>query len=44
MVWDRDHHHLEIEVFPSGRYDWFYRDRQTERYWGEEDCTVGGYS
>lgn len=26
MSWDRDQHHLEIEVMPSGKYLWFYRD------------------
>lgn len=27
MSWNRDRHYLEIEVHPSGEYDWFYRDR-----------------
>jgi hypothetical protein len=27
MSWNRGRHYLEIEVHPSGEYDWFYRDR-----------------
>lgn len=44
MVWDRERHHLEIEISPSGRYDWFYRDRQADKHWDGENCTVGDYS
>lgn len=44
MAWDRDRHYFELEVSPSARYDWFYRDHEENRYWGEEDCTVGSYS
>jgi hypothetical protein len=31
--WDRDNHHLECEVFPDGRVEWFYRDRATGALW-----------
>lgn len=44
MAWDRDRHYFELEVSPSGRYDWFYRDHEEDRYWGAEGCTVGSYS
>lgn len=44
MVWDNERHHLEFEVSPSGRYDWFYRDRETDRYTGAEDSAIGNYS
>jgi len=44
MAWDRDRHYFELEVSPSGRYDWFYRDHEEDTYWGAEDCTVGSYS
>jgi len=44
MAWDRDRHYFEVEVFSSGRYDWFYRDHDEDSYWGAEDCTVGSYS
>lgn len=36
LVWDHGRHHLLAEILPSGRYDWFYRDRQTGRLAGEE--------
>ena len=36
LVWDRGRHHLQIEIFEDGSYDWFYRDRRNETYLGEE--------
>ncbi len=36
LVWDRDRHHLEVEIFQDGTYDWFYRDRRSEAYLGDE--------
>lgn len=27
LVWDRDHHHLEVTVGLDGSTDWFYRNR-----------------
>jgi hypothetical protein len=43
MVWDRGPHHLQIEVFPGGRYDWFYRNRDTEGLQSEENLALGSY-
>ncbi len=43
MVWDRGPHHLQIEVFSGGRYDWFYRNRDTEGLQAEENLTLGSY-
>lgn len=40
MSWDRGHHHLEIELMSSGRYDWFYRNRKSGVYGGGEDFPV----
>jgi hypothetical protein len=37
LLWDRGQHHLEIEVFSSGLYDWFYRDRSDNSFTGGED-------
>ena len=37
LVWDHGRHHLLAEILPTGRYDWFYRDRETGRLDGEED-------
>ena len=36
LVWDHGRHHLLAEILPNGRYDWFYRDRETGRLAGEE--------
>lgn len=44
MVWDRGPHHLQVEVLPGGRYDWFYRDRDTEKLQSEEGLPWGDYS
>jgi len=38
--WDRGKHHLELEIIPDGPAEFFYRDRETERFWGE-DYTIG---
>jgi hypothetical protein len=35
MSWDRGKHHLEIELLPNGRYEWFYRNRSTDAFAGE---------
>jgi hypothetical protein len=40
MLWDRDRHHLEVEIYEDGTYDWFYRDRQTESYLGDEGLAL----
>jgi hypothetical protein len=37
--WDHHRHHLELEIIPNEPADYFYRDRQTNEYWGEE-CTI----
>jgi hypothetical protein len=37
MVWDRDRHHLEVEIFERGIYEWFYRDRLTQEHTGGEN-------
>ena len=40
MLWDRDRHHLEVEIYEDGTYDWFYRDRETESYLGDEGLAL----
>lgn len=40
MLWDRGRHHLEIEVYASGCYDWFYRDRSSNTSTGGEDIPL----
>ena len=34
--WDRDEHHLELEISPSGPAEFFYRDRRIHEFWGAE--------
>lgn len=34
--WDKDRHHLELEIFPDKDAEFFYRDRETGEFWGEE--------
>ena len=42
MTWDRNGSHFEIEIFPSGLYDWFYWNKNTGAKAGEEDLPLGG--
>lgn len=44
MTWDRGDHHFEIEIFPSGKYEWFYMDFSSAVREGEDDVQVGIYS
>jgi hypothetical protein len=44
MVWDRDQHHMEVEIYRSGSYDWFYRVRGEQGYQAENDVPLGQYS
>lgn len=37
MSWERNAHHLEIEMMPTGRYEWFYRNRLTDEFGGDYD-------
>ncbi len=32
-TWDREEHHFEAEVFPSGAVEFFYRNRLTDELW-----------
>lgn len=36
LTWDRADHHLEIEIFPNGAIESFYRNRATAELWEEE--------
>jgi len=40
LSWDADQHHIEIEIMPSGKYEWFYRNRSTAEFTGGEDHSV----
>ncbi len=39
LVWDIENHHLDIDLLIDGTIDWFYRDRTTGDYDGDE-CTL----
>lgn len=34
LGWDRDEHHLEVELFPGKPAEIFYRNRLTNELWG----------
>lgn len=38
--WDRGRYHLEVEILPDNTAEFFYRDRETEEFWGV-DITIG---
>jgi hypothetical protein len=39
-AWNCGRHHLELEIVPGRPAEFFYRDRETEEFWGE-DYEVG---
>ena len=39
-AWDREQHHLELEIIPNQAAEFFYRDRETRELWGE-DYVIG---
>ena len=44
LVWDRDEHHLQVELFRDGSYDWFYRNRDTDAVSYEEGLPYGHWT
>lgn len=40
LAWDRGAHHLQIEIFPGGLFDWFYRNRDEDATQFEENLRV----
>jgi len=36
FVWDREEHHLEIDILPDHSTEWFYRNRRTGQIAGDE--------
>ena len=30
LTWDQGRYHFEVEIFRVGRFEWFYRDRETD--------------
>jgi hypothetical protein len=39
-TWSQEEHYLECEIFGSGEIEFFYRNRETGKNWGE-DTTIG---
>jgi len=44
LVWDRDEHHLQVELFQDGSYDWFYRNRDSDTVSYEEGLPFGRWT
>jgi hypothetical protein len=44
LIWDRDEHHLQVELFRDETYDWFYRNRDTDAVSYEEGLTYGRWT
>jgi hypothetical protein len=44
LVWDRDEHHLQVEFFQDGSYDWFYRNRDSDEVSSEEGLPFGRWT
>lgn len=36
FIWNKDEHHLELEIFPGGALDFFYRNRKSGDLWSSE--------
>lgn len=41
LSWNRGRHHFEVEVFDDERFEWFYRDRETDDCEGDEGACFG---
>ena len=37
LVWDRGEHHVEVDVYPEGHLEWFYRNRRTGEVEGADE-------
>jgi hypothetical protein len=41
MTWDKGSHHFEVELHAGGLFDWFYLDRATDEFFGEDGLQIG---
>lgn len=39
FVWDKGPHHIEVDAYPDGRLEWFYRNRLTGEVEGADEAT-----
>lgn len=37
FAWDKDEHHLDIDILSNESVEWFYRNRETNKIDGTED-------
>ncbi len=42
LAWDREQHHLDVDLFPDGSFEWFYRNRLTDELDGTDESRVFG--
>jgi len=40
LAWDLGPHHMEIELHDDGKFEWFYKNRETNQLAGSEDGDV----
>ena len=41
LVWDKGEHHVDIDIYPTGTFEWFYSNRATSAIDGQENCEPG---
>jgi hypothetical protein len=41
LVWDRSEHHLDVDLLDEGSLEWFYSNRRTELFEGQEGLLTG---
>ena len=42
LAWDRDEHHLDVDLHGDGTYEWFYSNRITDELDGTDEDRVSG--
>lgn len=40
LTWNSKEHYLEVDIQANGVFDWFYRNRNTGDYEGDENCSI----
>lgn len=41
LVWDLGRHHIEVDVHANERADWFYSNRESGVFEGNDNCEIG---
>lgn len=42
FYWSQDEHHIDVDIFHDGSFEWFYRNRNTNETDSGEQRDVGG--